>query len=173
MNKNKFTYVLSMIIALVVLSGCNQNDDLTEIFLKYNKKLTNIVERKSGKPTPYKKWKKSEEERLREPVNYILTFSGIEKNGEIANGTFIFKLVNQTITGNYFVDGKSRKIWTTNVHTESGNDSDSPAKEVIKAMKNLKHYEGDSNTFSLYYKDELSENSNPYMLFKRGEEIKD
>lgn len=158
---------LLLVLVTTCLVSCNQTDNLSTIFLKHNKKMTDIVHHVGGKPTSIEKWTDSEIENLRIEDNYILIFDGIEENDQIIDGTFTFKVIKTTVVGKYTVDAKSKKIYTKSIHVD-GSETDAPAKEAVKAMYNLTQYDGDSNTFKLYYKREFDDSMKPFMMFKRA-----
>ncbi|MCD8030621.1 MAG: DUF4847 domain-containing protein [Bacteroides sp.] len=148
----RFIYILSFLIALPVLSSCDNEDDLMGIFTAKTWILTDIMQG----TTSYFIWntESTEEEKeisknlLRTEGNYEIAFSGSLVDGTIS-GTYKGKAVSGA--------GFSNVKWSANqkndFHSEdfSYNDSDPLAIEFIYGLQHAHSYGGDYNNLYIYY----------------------
>ncbi len=171
MKKTNFKILISFVLIAIGLTSCNQTDNLSTIFLKGGKKMTNIAYHSKGKAIPLLgNLDENEANNISNESNYILILDGTETNDKIENGTFTFKLIDTTINGTWRVDGKSRKfsMRKSGVYNLSSRESkDRVALETFNAINDTYKYSGDNKTLLLYYNDKHK--SKPFLMFKGAE----
>ena len=146
-----------LVTALHVLCGCNNEDDVVEIFTGKTWKLSKISA--EGTNIQFNYWPndnangdafKQSMDLLRGSGNFTITFSGGEING-ITGGTFNGRGVNATFSGKWQADGATHEMsMETNV---SGMESNVLSKAFISGLQNVIRYEGDANNLFIYFKD--------------------
>lgn len=146
-----------LITALPMLCGCNNEDDVVEIFTGKTWKLSKISAEGSNKQFNY--WPNDNAEGaafqqsmalLKSADNFVINFSGGEINNT-TNGTFSGKGVNATFNGTWQANGETHKL---SMNTKvTGNESDVLAKAFINGLQNVIRYEGDANNLFIYFND--------------------
>ena len=143
----KLKHVLYLLLALPLLCGCNNEDDVNEIFSSgtwnvgnfYNGGDWNKVN--DGARPVYTK-----EDDLK-ALNYLtVTF--------LADGTLQGRMNNGTFTANWAANGKDRSISITQLKTTATPSGKS--KELIEILKKAAYYKGDSNYLKLAPQDKKS-----------------
>lgn len=158
--------LFALLAAILLLAGCNNEDDVLEIFTGKTWKLTRITTEGSSNRFLPGLWDNENSynnsiEKLNIENNYVLVFYGNPQSSEYIASTFNANGINATITnGTWKADGASKNL-TLNGKI-SGTESDPLAKEFMKALLLVYKYEGDNRTLTLYYKDG---NSNKIMGF--------
>ena len=136
----KLKHVLYLLLALPLLWGCNNEDDVNEIFSSgtwnvgnfYNGGDWNKVN--DGARPIYTK-----EDDLR-ALNYLtVTF--------LADGTLQGRMNNGTFTANWKANGEDRTISITQLKTTATPSGKS--KQLVEALENAAYYKGDSKVLKL------------------------
>ncbi|GEM_PF-621634 len=142
-------------LSFVFLYGCDQSDDLPEIFLNKQWKLTDIYHDQNP-PHQVKDYWLTEEERdasfkkLFENKGYfVIRFEGLGEENKIT-GDFIGKATTVDITGSWTADGKS-KAFSANLQATS--DGDKLGTAFIKGLNAAYKYGGDANNLQIFFKD--------------------
>lgn len=138
-----------------LLGGCNDEDDVLEIFTGKTWKLSYISAEGNHKwidlwgdnDTAYKNSMKL----LETEGTFTLGFAGSDATEAGAGGTLTGQGVNVKINGTWQADGESRKL-TLSLQT-SGNDTDVLANAYLSGLKNAFRYAGDSQNLFVYYKE--------------------
>jgi len=152
--KNVFA-LLCCAVLLPLLSGCNESDDVAEIFTDKTWKLTVIS--LDGQHQWFDFWNGDEaafqrsRRELEKGATFTVTFQGSETEGTVG-GDFKAQAINRTINGYWNADGSSRELHTTNIRT-TGTDSDVLARAFETGLRNATRYTGDSQYLYIYYKD--------------------
>lgn len=157
-NLIKQTYRLLLVLLLLpLLSGCNNEDDVAEIFTGKTWKLSRLTNKGSSAPFYPGIWNndKDMEESLnklnRETAYFTLEFEGEELDGELMGAKISGRGVNASISGTWNADGKSKEL-TFNLKV-IGTENDALGKAFINGLQNVYKYEGDVNSLTLYFKD--------------------
>lgn len=147
--------ILSILCILPFLWGCNNEDDINEIFVSGTWNVVNYFtkadwNRRNGEPV-YKQDTSEGIESLRVVSNFSLTFND--------DGTYEGNMQNAVFSGTWSADGKNRTIH----FTIKGNPSTSSRfnKEFIETLKEATYYQGDSKVLLLGPSDKRS-----YIQFK-------
>ncbi|MBE6287003.1 MAG: DUF4847 domain-containing protein [Mediterranea massiliensis] len=157
----KYTHYLYIMFFFVVagplLSGCNNEDDVMEIFTGKMWKLSYIAA--EGTRIQFNYWPNDNAngeayqhsmELLRKADNFTITFTGGEINNVIS-GTFSGKGSNATLNGQWKANGESQSLsMNTNV---SGRETDPLARAFVNGLQNVIRYEGDAMNLFIYFKD--------------------
>ena len=154
--------IASFLVLVVVLAGCNDADDVTEIFTGKTWKLTFIA--RDGEDRMYNFWGDNETGRQASLSNledkrgsFTVIFEGTEDSNFIQGG-LTGTSVNQPFNGTWSADGESRRFSAS----VSGNDEgDVLAQRFLEGLNNAESYEGDSRNLYLIYKS----GSNKYRMF--------
>lgn len=149
-------YLLLLLALLPIVSGCNNEDDVIEIFTKNTWKLSRLTTQNSSARFLPNLWNNDKDyeasmNNLREGSNFTINFAGTELNGEIMGTTLDGKGIKATFTGTWSVDGKANTLGIA--LKVSGSETDPLAKEFINGLQKVYKYEGDSNSLTLYFKD--------------------
>ena len=120
----KTAKTLIFVLTLAMLAACNNSDDVNEIFIGHNWKLTYIEE--GG----IRRWSSQENP-------YSLTFGANSFSATTPNGG--------KISGKWSADGKTREFRCTNIHTEGINASDTIARQMIQMFTEATSYDGDTH----------------------------
>jgi len=154
----KLKYIALLLLMLPVLSACNQEDDVIEIFTGKRWKLNFIIDSKdkncidsyfTGVSAEVKQASMDKMENL---GNFIIDFTGVEVDGKVI-GTYTGKATNSNISGDWQADGKSNAFSTSNQGGPSNNE-DLLGKVFINALINARSYEGDTaGNLTIYFED--------------------
>ena len=154
MMKEKLFALLAVIL---LLAGCNNEDDVMEIFTGKTWKLTRLTTEGSSNRFLAGLWDNENSynnsiEKLNSSGNYILNFYGDSQSDGLITPTFNANGINAKITnGTWKADGISKDLTLSGKVT--GTESDPLAKEFMKGLPLIYKYEGDNRTLTLYYKD--------------------
>lgn len=154
--------IASLLVLAAVLAGCNDADDVTEIFTGKTWKLTFIA--RDGENRMYDFWGGDEIARQASLSNlkdkrgsFTVIFEGTEDSNFIQGG-LTGTSVNQPFNGTWSADGESRRFSAS----VSGNDEgDVLARCFLEGLNNAESYEGDSKNLFLIYKS----GANKYRMF--------
>lgn len=152
----KIGYLLLILALLPIVSGCNNEDDVIEIFTKNTWKLSRLTTEDSSARFLPNLWNNDKDykaslDALNQESNFTINFAGTELNGEIMGTTLDGRGIKATFTGTWTVDGKEN---TLRIALKiNGSETDPLAKEFIKGLQNVYKYEGDSNSLTLFFKD--------------------
>ncbi len=150
----RFIYILSFLIALPILSSCDNEDDLVGIFIGKTWILTDIMQG----TTSYFVWntESTEEEKaeskelLGTGENYWIAFAGSVADGTIS-GTYTGKAVSTVGFSNVNWSATQKKKFYSDLYKFEINESEPLAKEFIYGLENADSYQGDYNNLSIYY----------------------
>ncbi len=153
-NISCLLFVLSL---LPVLSGCDNEDDLIEIFAGKTWKLSRLTTKDSSQRFLPNLWNNEKDynssmDALNKENTFTLNFEGSELDGELMGTTFTARGINATVTGTWKADGKDHTFSLYIEHT-TGSESDPLAKAFIAGLQNIYKYEGDASSLTLFYKD--------------------
>ncbi|WP_291530628.1 DUF4847 family protein [Bacteroides sp. UBA939] len=148
------SYLLMVLSLFPILNGCNQEDDVIEIFTGKTWKLSRLTTENSSEPFLPNLWNNETDynnsiEALNREGTFTLTFTGTEVNGEIIGTLAEATGIRATTSGTWHVDGKTRSL--TISARVNGSETDPLARAFIAAIENVYKYEGDVNTLTLYY----------------------
>ena len=146
----KLKHILYILCAIPFLWGCNDEDDINEIFASGPWYVVNYFtkadwNKRNGEPV-YKLDTSEGQETLKVVQRFTLTFSD--------DGTFQGTMQSATFEGNWSADGKARSIRLMVKGTP--NISSRLNKELIETLKNVVYYQGDSNVLMLGPSDKRS-----------------
>lgn len=154
MNRTKLiTRCLGMIAMLVLLAGCNDEDDVMSIFTGRTWKLSFISAENSI--VQYDFWNGDNAKReqsmkgLAQESSYQLDFEGVEQNGT-AGGSFKGQALTATVEGKWNANASNGELTLTDVKT-GRNETDALAAAFVLGLKNAYKYEGDENNLFIYY----------------------
>ena len=115
----------SAIFALTLtlaLAACNNSDDISEIFIGHDWRLTYIEE--GG----IRRWPAQDS-------GYSIMFGENSFNATTPNGG--------RISGRWSANGGTRQFSCTNIRTEGINTGDTIARQMVEMLKEAKRYDGD------------------------------
>lgn len=157
--------LLALVIMASTLGGCNNEDDVIEIFTGKTWKMTFIAAEGSNKPFDF--WGGNEAQRessmnaLAQSNNFTLEFVGTDL-ASTTGGTFDGHGVLATVSGSWTANGASNDLVLSNVNV-SRSETDALAKAFVTGLQNAYRYTGDNQNLYIYYK----ENGNvKFMAFR-------
>ena len=143
----KLKYFLYLLLALPLLWGCNNEDDVNEIFSSGTWNVGNFYNGGDWNKVNDGARVKYPDPKDTQALNYLtVTF--------LTDGTLHGRMNNGTFTANWAVNGKDRTISITQLKTTATPSGKS--KELIEALKNAAYYKGDSNYLKLAPQDKKS-----------------
>lgn len=164
----KLKYILLLLLALPMLSACDQSDDVIDIFTGKTWKLTNIFDADGRvciedyfvgvsstiRENAMDNWAKE--------GNMVIQFiSAVEVNG-VVTGEYTGRAVRTTLSGKWETNGKTNAFSTNQGNPVAGEDILGTA--FVNAWKNAYKYEGDTNgNLTIYFKEK---NVDKYLLLK-------
>lgn len=149
------SYLLLVLFMLPVFSGCNNEDDVVDIFTGRTWKLTFIAAEGSTKQFDF--WngnetaRKSSMDALALKSTFILNFVGSDLS-EFTGGQFTGQGIKAAITGDWKANGETNKLTVSGMRTTQS-ETDALAKAFITGLQNAIRYEGDNNNLYIYYKE--------------------
>lgn len=152
-NLKHIICALLMLATLPLLSGCNDEDDVVNIFVGKTWKLSYIAAEGSNKQFDF--WNGNEAARekslkaLGETGNYVLNFVGSDMTNT-TGGAFTGKAISALVDGKWTADGKTNTLKLSTKIT--GTESDLLAKAFLSGLQNAVSYKGDINNLFIYYK---------------------
>lgn len=146
--------LFTLLTAILLLTSCNTEDDVMEIFIGKTWKLTYISTENSH--TQYNFWNNDQESEqsfnaLKQSDTFIVTFEGTDLNG-ITGGTFKANGINASIHGQWNANGESHEMRTSETQI-SRTETDKLAQAFITGFQNVIRYDGDSSNLYIYYED--------------------
>lgn len=146
--------LFTLLTAILLLTSCNTEDDVMEIFIGKTWKLTYISTENSH--TQYNFWNNDQESEqsfnaLKQSDTFTVTFEGTDLNG-ITGGTFNAKGIKATINGQWNANGESHEMQTSSIQISS-TETDKLAQAFITGFQNVIRYDGDSSNLYIYYED--------------------
>ena len=147
--------LLGLLMLSALLSSCNNEDDVMDIFVGKTWKLTYISTENSNQM--YDFWGDNEQARknstnaLAREGTFILNFEGSELNNT-TGGTFNATGISATISGRWNANGETRDLSTSNV-TRNRSENDALANAFYTGLVKAFRYEGDENNLYIYYTD--------------------
>lgn len=160
MKKTPYIYMVCLLIIgfLPMMSSCNNEDDVLEIFTGKSWKLSKISA--EGTNIQFNYWPndnaagdayQSSMKLLKSQSNFTLTFTG-GQIGEKISGTFSGKGVQCSFDGQWQADGNNQQL-NMSINSSAGSESDPLAKAFINGLKNVIRYEGDAKNLFIYFKE--------------------
>ena len=151
----KTKHLLFLLLLFPLLSGCNNTDDLSSIFLGKTWKLTDILEKDLSSSSDYWNGNQSAESTSRELVkqgdNCTITFNGTIA-GNTINGKISGRATSTTFSGTWRADGESRTFSAS--ATSPSVDSDVLGRAFLDGLNNkATSYSGDENNLYIYFKE--------------------
>lgn len=149
--------LLTVVCALPLLTGCDNEDDLKEIFTGKVWKLSYIYT-DGAYNLQIDFWDGNQERQeasmaLRDTQgNYALEFSGAEINGTF-QGSVNGRIVNQTFQGQWQADASSHTLAISNLRFSGNDETDPLAVNFKRGLTNVHSYSGDANGLQLHYRD--------------------
>ena len=149
------------LFAMPVLTACDNEDDIKEIFTGKVWKLSYIYA-EGAYSIPIDFWegdaKKEEASRTLRDVdgNYIVEFTGAAMDGTF-KGSVNGRIVNSTFTGQWQADASTHTLTISNLTFAGKNETDVQAVNFKRGLQNVYKYTGDSNGLYLHYKDNTLE----------------
>jgi hypothetical protein len=143
------SFILMLIMALPLLTACNDTDDVQSIFTGRSWKLTYITQK--NKHAWYKFSDVTDEMyKQYDPVSgsksFVISFSGTAKDETITGN--VTGEGAATLSGTWSANGKTRAV-STNITRSTA--SDALAKKIVEGVKNATSYEGDNSNLYLYF----------------------
>jgi len=150
-------YIQLLLVALFipVLSACDQEDDVIDIFTGKTWYMTYIAV--EGQNVMYDFWQGNEEARKKSIAtlkgdNYTLVFEGTNLENT-AGGTFTGRATTANASGKWNANGDNREL-RIDVQN-AGTDADKYlGKAFMDGLKNAFKYGGDNKNLYIYYKEE-------------------
>lgn len=148
-----YTQLLLVALLTPVLSACDQEDDVVDIFTGKTWYMTYIAV--EGQNKMYDFWQGNEEARIQSfktivGDNYTLTFDGADLGNSIGGGTFSGKVTSINVSGSWNANGENRTLVLETKNT--GTDADKYlGKEFVEGLKNAVRYGGDNKNLYIYY----------------------
>lgn len=137
----KTTKRIIFVLALITIVACNNSDDINEIFIGHNWKLTYIEEE------GIRRWPSQDK-------RYGLTFTENYFNASTPGGG--------KISGRWFADGKTREFNCSNIQTESIGANDTIGIQMVQIFNEATSYEGD-----IHYIQIKTENNDLMQFYNR------
>ena len=136
----KLKHLLYLFLTLTLLWGCNNEDDIDEIFVSGTWNVGNFYNGGDwNKVNDGARVKYTKEEDIK-ALNYLtVTF--------LKDGTIQGRMNNGTFTAKWKANGEDRTVSITQLNTTATPSGKS--KELIEALKNAAYYKGDSNYLKL------------------------
>ncbi|MEL5893649.1 DUF4847 family protein [Bacteroides sp. GD17] len=149
------SYLLFVFALLPVLSGCDNEDDVIEIFTGKTWKLSRLTTEGSSAPFYSGLWSSDEAmnaslKAFDVAANFTLVFQGSELDGQLLGTKFNAQGIKESLEGTWNIDGKS--LTFSEMKTD-GSENDPLGKAFINGLQNVYKYEGDTNSLTLYFKD--------------------
>ena len=137
-NIAKITKSLIFILTLAAFAACDNSDDISEIFIGNDWKLSFTEE--GG----IRRWSSHDSP-------YSLKFGANNFNASTPNGG--------KISGQWQANGMTREFRCSNIRTEGISANDTIARQMVQLFKEATSYGGDSNYLQIF------KNKNHYMQF--------
>lgn len=155
----KKKYFLLLLALLPFIYGCNNEDDIGEIFSgawKLNNFYLTSDWKDDDERIPVYNPANTEDRKILDQINqpgkFTINFSENEFTGVPDNGVF---------SGTWQANGKNNTVY---INIKSGGSSaDAIGKKYLDALRNVRYYSGDSNYLRLYPEDRSS-----YIQFQRS-----
>lgn len=150
----RFGSILLLTLAMPLLVGCNNHDDVEGIFTDKTWKMTFIA--LEGQTKQFDFWNGDDNarrlsmERLGKENNFNLNFEG-NSDDSLIKGTFSGRGVNTTVSGSWSANGENNAL--SFALSKTPTESDVLGKAFLNGLKNAFRYEGDINHLYIYYKD--------------------
>lgn len=142
---------------LTLLHGCNNEDDIIQVFTGKTWKLCRLTDKGSSAPFHSGIWSNNKDMEASlnklnvETPYFTLTFEGEELEGELIGAKVSGQGSGATFSGTWNADSKSRTL-TLDLKVQ-GAENDALGKAFINGLQNVFKYEGDIHSLTLYFKD--------------------
>ena len=152
--KKRLTYLL-LLLLLPLVGGCDNEDNVLEIFTGKTWKLTYIA--LEGQHQMFDFWNNDTNaaqrsmQLLEQDATFTVEFNGGE-TAEYVGGDFEALAVNRSATGTWAANGATRELSLHDIRT-SGSDTDVLARAFLTGLTNAIRYSGDSQNLYIYYED--------------------
>lgn len=152
----KLNHFLLLLLALPMLSACNQTDDVIDIFTGKTWKLTGIFYDKGSNEWCMDYWNSKEEKDASDKLfekaeTYTIRFTGI-KNENAGQGEYEGYATHSAIKGQWVANGDNNSFQIGG-QAPPGNNEDVLAKAFINGLIGASKYEGDENNLRIYFED--------------------
>lgn len=153
-TKRVLTSLFGAFMLLSLFTGCNNEDDVTAIFLNKTWKMSFIAA--EGSTVQYDLWngddtsRRKSMEKLSKESNFVLNFDGSAEQGYI-KGELTGRGADSTISGTWNANGESNEFSIT--LSKNPSESDVLGKAFLNGLKNAFRYVGDENNLYIYYKE--------------------
>lgn len=137
----KTTKTIIFVLIFITLSACNNSDDINEIFIGNDWKLTYIEE--GG----IRRWSSQENA-------YNLSFAANSFSATTPGGG--------KISGRWSANGKTREFRCTNIHAEGISANDTIARKMIQMFSEATSYDGDTHYLQI-----IKEKNNLMQFYNR------
>lgn len=172
--KRKMIHTLRLLMLAIIATtfgGCNNEDDVIEIFTGKTWKLTFIAAEGSNQQFNFWGGKLDENNpaftnsmnALAQSGNFTLEFVGTDL-ASTTGGTFNGRGVRSTISGNWTANGASNVLELSNVKV-IGNETDALAKAFVTGLQNANRYSGDNQNLYIYYTENKNDNEKRNVKF--------
>ncbi len=157
--------LLTLLVVATSFIGCNNEDDVIEIFTGNTWKMTYIAAEGSHRQFDF--WGGDESARetsmdeLAKEGNFTLTFVGTDLS-ETTGGEFSGRGIQSSVSGEWSANGETHDLSLGNVKT-SRNETDALGRAFITGLNNAYRYGGDNQNLYIYYKDN---NTVKFMAFR-------
>ena len=150
-NVSIHKWIICLLLFIPVISGCNNSDDVQEIFTGKTWRMTFIAKDKEHRWYPFPGVSEGViNSYISGTRSFSITFTGSTSDNVIA-GNFI-GTGSVTMDGNWSANGETN-AFSTSISKSSVKDSkDTLGKYIIAAIKKSTSYLGDENNLYLYYK---------------------
>lgn len=149
------------LLVLPMLTACDNEDDVKEIFTGKTWKLSYIYA-EGAYSIPIDFWegdaaKEAASRTLRDVEgNYTVEFSGAETGGTF-RGSVNGRIVNSTFSGQWQADAGTHALTISNLTFGGNAETDVQAVNFKRGLQNVYKYTGDSNGLYLHYKENTME----------------
>jgi len=157
----RITPIILLITTLFFLSGCNNEDDVIDIFTGKSWKLS-YISLENYYSTPFDFWNGDADAfetsmKLKDVAqNFTIEFTGGLTNTGSYGGVFNGRAVNSTVSGYWTADGQTKKLVFKDVKW-SGTETDVYAWAFVRGIsQNVISYSGDSENLYIHYTEELT-----------------
>ncbi len=144
-----------LFLLLPVMSGCNNEDDITAIFNGKSWKLARLTDEGSGDAFYSDLWSSdAEREKSLEALSqsgFTVQTTCVEDDGVMTGTLSAQGILAYISNASLTIDGKSRSFLVNG--TISGSESDPLAIAFLNGLLNVYKYEGDSHNLTLYFKE--------------------
>lgn len=153
--------ILSLLLSALVLtlaSSCENDEEFVRILTGKTWKMSRLTENGSSSQF-YLTWDTEEEYETSMSYftvssYYVITFEGVEYDGELVGNEVTLRGVNRSATGTWTASGENHAMSLDLTFSGAGDETDPLAIAFINGIQNVYRYEGDENNLNLFFKDD-------------------